>query len=82
MFRKKQMALIELPAESLSMSAIHTFFMRFPIDVYWLDSNKKVVAVKKNVKPYSLAKPQKPAKYIFEAPAGKLRLKTGKRLVF
>lgn len=30
---------------------IHTFFMKFPIDVYVLDKNLKVVKVKKNLKP-------------------------------
>ncbi len=82
MFRKQQMALIGLPAESRAMAAIHTFFMRFAIDVYWLDSQKRIIGIKKHVRQYSFAKPGKPAKYIFEAPAGKLRLKTGERLGF
>ncbi|MBU2638697.1 MAG: DUF192 domain-containing protein [Nanoarchaeota archaeon] len=82
MFRKRQMALIELPAESLAMAAIHTFFMRFPIDVYWLDSKKQIIGIKKHVRQYSFAQPGKPAKYIFEAPAGKLWLKMGEKLSF
>lgn len=33
---------------------IHTFFMKFPIDVYILDKNLKVVKFKKNLKPNHL----------------------------
>ena len=31
---------------------IHTFFMKFPINVYILDSENKVVIVKKNLSPW------------------------------
>lgn len=82
MFREKQAALIELPFESLAMSVIHTFFMRFSIDIYWLDSRKKIIGVRKRLMPFSLAAPARPAKYILEAPAGKLKLKAGEKLNF
>lgn len=82
MFRKEQTALIELPKESKPMAAIHTFFMRFPIDVHWLDSEKRIIGIRKGLRQYSFANPKKPAKYIFEAPAEKVRLKTGEKLSF
>lgn len=31
---------------------IHTFFMKFPIDVIVLDDNNQVVKVKKNLRPW------------------------------
>ena len=80
MFRKRQSALIALPAESKAFAGIHTFFMRFPIDIAWLDSRRVVVAVKKRVKPFRIIPAEKPAKYILETPAGDASLKAGQRL--
>lgn len=37
-----------------SCSSVHTLFMRFPIDVVYLDNNRKVVAVDINLKPWRL----------------------------
>ena len=34
-----------------SCSSIHTFFMKFPIDVFFVDKKLKVVSVHKNVPP-------------------------------
>lgn len=72
MFRKKEAAVIELPRESRAMAAIHTCFMRFPIDVAWLDKRKVVVDARKNVKPWHHVVPKKKAKYIVEMPAGSI----------
>jgi len=33
---------------------IHTFGMKFPIDVLILDKNNKIVSIKKNLKPYRI----------------------------
>jgi len=48
--------------------------MKFPIDIVWLDEAKKVVHIVKNASPeYSTDKtfkPNKPAKYVLELPAG------------
>jgi len=48
--------------------------MKFPIDIIWLDETKKVVHIVKNASPeYSTNKtfkPNKPAKYVIELPAG------------
>jgi uncharacterized protein len=35
-------------------SSIHTFFMRYPIDVIFLDKNLKVVKIIKNIKPWRM----------------------------
>ena len=72
MFRKKQMALLELPFESRTMADIHTLFMRFTLDLYWLDSKMKVISIKKQVKPFCYAPAEKKSKYILEAPSGLL----------
>ena len=80
MFRKKQMALLELPFESRTMADIHTLFMRFTLDLYWLDSKMKVISIKKQVKPFCYAPAEKKSKYILEAPSGLLKLKLNDRL--
>jgi uncharacterized protein len=48
--------------------------MKFPIDMIWLDTNKKVVTVRSNVAPETYPNsfcPDSPAKYVIEIPAGK-----------
>ena len=36
-------------------SSIHMWFMRFPIDVIFLDGKNRVVGLKRNVKPWGMA---------------------------
>lgn len=62
-------------------SEIHTSFMRFPIDVYFLDENK-VIFDKKTLTPWRSYKPKKEASYILEVKKNKLKLKIGDELEF
>lgn len=80
MFRRKQMALIELPFESKSLAGIHMCFMLFSLDIYWLDSKMKVIGIRKNLRPFWYANAPKPAKYVLEAPSGTLKLKIGDKV--
>jgi uncharacterized membrane protein (UPF0127 family) len=55
-------------------------FMRFPIDVIFLDSEKRVVGIHENVKPmgfhhktWKVYYPEKPARYVIETNAGEVR---------
>ena len=57
-------------------------FMRFPIDIVFLDSRKRVVGLHERARPISFRKktwkvyyPEKPAKYIIELPAGTVKRK-------
>lgn len=51
-------------------ACIHTFFMRFPIDVFWLDETYAVVDFRKNIQPWRpLICPRKNASYILEVPS-------------
>lgn len=64
-------------------SSVHTFFMRFPIDVVFLDRELKVIAVSAAVAPWKTAK-GKGAKWTLELAAGeaaRLGLEPGTRLV-
>jgi hypothetical protein len=73
MFSKKpDYALIfELKKEGKLNASIHMLFVFFPIDVVYLNSEKKVVDIKLNLKPFALNyTPKKKAKYFIEFPAG------------
>jgi uncharacterized protein len=49
--------------------SVHTFFMRFPIDVVFLDRELAVVAVSAEVAPWRTAR-ARGAKAVLELPAG------------
>ncbi|PIZ13167.1 MAG: hypothetical protein COY53_06180 [Elusimicrobia bacterium CG_4_10_14_0_8_um_filter_37_32] len=62
--------LIKCPKEGRIQSAIHSFFVFFPIDVVWINSMDTVVRVKR-IMPFTfIAVPPKPARYVLELPAG------------
>jgi uncharacterized membrane protein (UPF0127 family) len=50
-------------------SAIHTFFMRFPIDAVFLDRDWRVVGISDAVQPWRTAS-RRGAKAVLELPAG------------
>jgi uncharacterized protein len=63
-------------------SSIHMFFMRFPIDVVFLDGNLQVRKVVRDLKPWRIAA-ARGAKSVVELPAGaaeRLDVKPGDRL--
>ena len=66
---------------NLKDSSIHTHFMRFEIDIYFLDENK-VVIDKATLKPWKFYKPKKPAKYILETKKRMLKIEIGDELEF
>ena len=74
------------PGEGLLLrpaSAIHTFFMRFPIDAVFLDRDWRVVGIAGDVAPWRTAG-RKGAKAVLELPAGESArrgLRTGDLLV-
>lgn len=50
-------------------SSVHTFFMRFPIDVVYLDKDMNILKVVKAMKPWRLDFGHKKAVYVLELPA-------------
>jgi len=66
---------------NLKDSSIHTHFMRFEIDVYFLDENN-VVFEKVSLKPWKFYKPEKQAKYILETKKDLLKIEIGDKLDF
>lgn len=51
-------------------TSVHTFFMKFPIDVIFLDRNNKVIRLYKNLKPNRLTQIHFRAKKAIEFSAG------------
>lgn len=49
---------------------LHMFFVFFPIDVVFLDENKRVTEIKMNFRPFTVYKSRKRAKYVIEFPLG------------
>lgn len=53
-------------------NSVHTFFMRFAIDVIFINANDKVIASMENVKPARMSKIYRNAAYVIEANAFEL----------
>ncbi len=54
-------------------SGIHTCFMRFAIDVIYVDKNLKVKRVYENLKPWRMTRFVSGADSVFELPAGTVK---------
>ena len=52
---------------------VHTLAMRFPIDVLYLDSDKHVVHVEENLKPWRVAKVSMQTASVLELPGNTLK---------
>lgn len=52
--------------------SIHTFFMKFPIDVLFVNSKNRIVALYKNVKPYKILPIHLNSFYVVELPSGSI----------
>jgi hypothetical protein len=65
--------------------SIHTFFMRFPIDVAYVSSDGSVVKTCSRLRPFRLSMGGRGAHSVLELPAGSLEragLKVGDRLSY
>lgn len=67
-------------------SSIHMFFMRFPIDVLYLDHDDRVVRIQEGIKPWRVGPLRTGgAKYVIELPAGtvaRTRTRAGDQIVY
>lgn len=50
--------------------SIHTLFMKFPIDVLYIDKNYQVIRVDENMVPYRLGPLVTQSAYVLEVPVG------------
>jgi len=65
MFRFKKQNLIMVFNHERKIS-LHNFFVFFPLEVLVLDTNKKVVEMKKNFRPFTFWNSSKQGKYLIE----------------
>jgi uncharacterized membrane protein (UPF0127 family) len=61
-------------------TAIHMLFVFYPIDIAWLDENKKIVKIE-TLYPFRFSHGAA-ARYIIETPAGKMQSNVGDTLEF
>ncbi len=54
---------------------IHTFFMKFSIDVIYLNRDSKVIKLEESISPFRICRWVKDSKYIIEAKAGIIKNK-------
>ena len=55
--------------------SVHTCFMRFPIDVVYVNEQLEVVAMEESMSPFRFGKPQPRAQSVFEFKAGTIQNK-------
>jgi uncharacterized protein len=75
MFRKNldNGMLLKLPqSRSRHGSAIHMFFMRFPLDIIFADSDRKIVDMV-TIDPWKTYTPRAPARYVIELKTGSIK---------
>ena len=63
---------------------VHMIFVRFPIDLIYLDSRFTVVEVREQLKPWRAHMPKRIANYLVELPAGgisRARVKVGDKIL-
>ena len=52
-------------------NSVHTLFMRFPIDVIFLNNKLEILLIKQNLQPWSISPIVARAKYVLEVNAGR-----------
>ncbi len=50
-------------------NSIHTLFMRYNLDAIFLDSNNRIISIKRFIKPYSIVPSVRDAKKVLEFPS-------------
>ncbi|MGZ7117666.1 MAG: DUF192 domain-containing protein [Methanobacterium sp.] len=77
--------ILKLPnTRSRGGSAIHMFFVRFPLDIIFTDGDKKVIDTV-SIDPWKMYTPKKPARYVIEMEKGTIeesKTKIGDKLDF
>ena len=67
------------------VTSIHTFFMKYSIDIIFLDENNNVKKIVENVKPFRVVFGNKESVSVLEMPAGaarKCNINIGDKIVF
>lgn len=79
MFQPKKSIILDLGSEQIV--GLHMFFVFYPIDMVFLNKNKKVIEIKSNVKPFKPLIISPKCSYILETPEIG-RYKLGEKIEF
>ncbi|MBS4213276.1 DUF192 domain-containing protein [Neobacillus rhizophilus] len=71
MFRKKP--IVNEGLWIIPCNAVHMFFVRFPIDIVFINKQNEVVKVYHSLKPWKMTKPVKTAYSTLELPDGSIK---------
>jgi uncharacterized protein len=61
-------------------ASVHTFWLRFPLDLVSLDCHGQVLAVRKGVRPWRIPLPTRQAHAILELPSGESQVQPEEKL--
>ncbi len=61
-------------------SSVHTSFLRFPLDVVFLDRHGSVLAIRRNLRPWRMAWGPRKSHAVLEVPAGSGDFQLGEQL--
>lgn len=67
--KKRNIGFIFLFTKSVSID-LHMFFVFYPIDIIFLDKDKKVIELLENFKPFTIYRSKTKIKYFIELPSG------------
>ena len=70
--RRRQRGLIFIFNKENNVS-LHMFFVFYPIDVLFLSSDKKVVEIKENFRPFTFYFPRRKSRFVIELPEGTIK---------
>ncbi len=70
MFSKPKCLVFEF--SKIKKRDFHMFFVFFPIDIAFLDEEKRIVEIKRNFLPFTTYTSKRVAKYVIETPQGML----------
>ncbi|MBI2661214.1 DUF192 domain-containing protein [Candidatus Woesearchaeota archaeon] len=73
MFSRKSGKSLIFPFKKERIIPLHMLFVFYPIDVLFLNKNKKIVEMKENFRPFAFYTPKCKASYIIEMPQGSIR---------
>ena len=72
MFSKKSDKSLIFVFKKEKIVPLHMLFVFYPIDVLFLNKEKKIVEIKEHFRPFSFYSPKNKARYIIEMPEGSI----------
>ena len=73
MFSKKSDKSLIFVFKKEKIVPLHMLFVFYPIDVLFLNKEKKIVEIKEHFRPSSFYSPKNKARYVIEMPEGSIR---------